>query len=389
MKQYKIYLLHAVLLGFTEMSFYIFGSLLFYLKTGSVINTLFFGLTLKAVALVIKSVLVKPFLKMVKSLGVIQVMVVSIFIWGAAAISLFLIKVTGLDSLFLFFMAGAVYAAAHSCYWMLSNAFGFKFIGQSKIPGQYSSYWQIATILAGASASLAGLFLHLDHNFLLLLFLMGCMLVASAIPLKYVMAPEVKVVSFNDCARVISVHGFWANINPEHDMTTVAVPLIILFTFGSLSKSIWISVTVALITMLFAYLVGHAKDRRSNKLPALGGITLALGMVAYGFIKSPLAFVVVGVLVGVGTSMVDTAREACAGRELTNNQDAIAGTIAIEFARSFGGFVGELTLIVSYIIVGSLWQPILILGAFSVLPKVFYAIKNIQAAKEPCLEPTI
>jgi len=134
MKQYKTYLLHAVLLGFTEMSFYIFGSLLFYLKTGSVISTLFFGLTLKAVALVIKSVLVRPFLKMVKRLGVIRVMVISVFIWGTAAVSLFLINVHSPDSLFLFFLAGVVYATAHSCYWMLSNAFGFQFIGSSNIP---------------------------------------------------------------------------------------------------------------------------------------------------------------------------------------------------------------------------------------------------------------
>jgi len=79
MKQYKTYLLHAVLLGFTELSFYIFGSLLFYLKTGSVINTLFFGLSLKVTALIIKSVLVRPFLKMVKAVGVIRVMVLILF----------------------------------------------------------------------------------------------------------------------------------------------------------------------------------------------------------------------------------------------------------------------------------------------------------------------
>lgn len=379
MKQFKTYLLHVVLLCFTEMSFYIFGSLLFYLKTGSVINTLFFGLTLKIVALIIKSVLVRPFLRLVKAVGVIRIMIISLFVWGASTVTLFLINVKGPDSLLLFFLAGVVYAAAHSCYWMLSNAFGFNYIGLSDIPGQYSSYWQIAVILAGASASLAGLFLHLDHNFLLLLLLMGFMLVASTIPLRYIISPEVKIVSFNDCVKVISVHGFFANVNPEHDLTTVAVPLIILFAFGSLSTSIYISVIVALATMLLAYLVGKAKDHHNNKLPMVGGLVSVFAMIAYGFIHTPVAFVIVGVLVGLSTSMLDTSREACAGRELTNNQDAIAGTIAIEFARSFGGFLGDLALIVSYLVIGSLWQPILILGAISVLPKVFYAIKNIQA----------
>lgn len=379
MKQYKIYLLHVFLQEFAEMSFFVFGSLLFYLKTSSVINTLFFGLTLKATALIVKSVLVRPFLLLVKFVGVTRIMTLSLLVWGLTLISFFFIHVKDTPSLMLFFLVGIIFSIFNSCYWMLSNAFGFKFLGLSNTPGQYSSFWQIIIVLSSASVSAIGLLLHLDHNFLLLLVVMGLMLVASILPLKYMIPPSVQVVSFDDCVKKLSSHGFWANVNPEHDMTTTGVPLIILLTFGSLSKSIWISILVALITVLFVYLAGMTKDNRNNKLAGLAGLALVAGLILYGFARTPLTFILVGVLVGASNSVVDTAREAGLGRELTNGQDAIAGTIAIEFARSFGGFLGELILVISYLITGTLWQPILIVGAITVLPKIFYALKNIAA----------
>lgn len=380
MKQYRIYLLHAVLQSFTEQSFYVFGSLLFYLKTGSVINTLFFGLTLKLTAVIVKSVFVKSFLQLVKSVGVVPIMIASLFLWSVSLGALFFIHADSHQGLVLFFLTGVVYSIGHSGYWMLSNAFGFSFIGLSKVPGRYSAYWQIAIILATLSASVAGLLLHLDHNFLVMLFLMGIMLVISIIPLRYIDSPPVTVVSFTECIQKISTHGLLSNINPEQTMRTTAVPLIILFTFGSLSKSIWISVVVAVVTMTCVYLAGRAKDHQNNITIGLAGVSLIIGILLYGFIHSPLAFVLIGILVGVSLAMVDTAREAGAGRELTNNRDAIAGTIAIEWARSFGGFIGMIILIIAYLITGTLWQPILVVGAFTLLPKISYAIKNIQSA---------
>jgi len=54
MKEYKFYLVHAAIQYFTEISFISFGSLLIYLKTGSILNTLIFGAMLKLTAMAVK-----------------------------------------------------------------------------------------------------------------------------------------------------------------------------------------------------------------------------------------------------------------------------------------------------------------------------------------------
>lgn len=381
MKEYKFYLTHAAIQYFTEISFISFGSLLIYLKTGSILNTLIFGAIMKLTAMVVKSFFVKPYLSFVKNTGVIKVMIGCLFLWGASLVGLFLIHADNNSSVTILYLIGVVYSLAHSGYWMLSNTFGFSYVGLSKTPGRYSSYWQIATIFPGIIAALAGLFLNIGNNFLGLLLLMGILLIVSIIPLGFLKAPEVRVVSFKDCVRKISTNGFWANVNPEYTMINVAVPLIILFSFGSLSKSIWVSVIVTIVTVIFVYFIGKSKDHKDNRLVGLSSVALIGGLIYYGLADSPMGFVVAGVVVGISMSMVDTSREACAGRELTNNHDPMAGTVAIEFARSFGGFLGELILIFTYLITGSLWQPILIFGAITILPKVFYAIKNIQVTR--------
>lgn len=381
MKEYKFYLIHVTFQNFTEVAFISFSSLLVYLKTGSVLETLIFGMMLKLVAMTVKSLFVRPYLGFVKRIGVIRIMTASLVLWGASLVGLFLIQPHGQLGIAAFFLAGIVYSVAHSGYWILSNALGFSYVGSSKTPGTYSSYWQIATIFPGVIAALAGLFLNAGNNFLTMFLLMGLLLIVSIVPLRFVTAPEIKAVSFRACIKHVSSLGFWSNVNPEYTIMNVAIPLITLFLFGSLSKSIFISAVVIIVTIVLVYLMGEMKDRKDNRLAGLSGLVMLGGLVYYGVAHSQLGFIVAGIIVGVTMSMVDTSREAGVGRELTNNQDPIAGAVAVEFARSLGGFLGYLILIIAYLITGSLWQPILIFGAVMTLPKVFYAIRNIQSAK--------
>lgn len=379
MREYKHYLLHAFLQNFTETGFFIFGSLLIYSKTRSLLLLLLFGMVKKSTDLLLKSLLVKQFLKFVQATSAIFVMKLSLFLWGVSLISLFLLDVHGGFSLVMLFVIAALYAVSNSSYWILSNAFMFEYVGGSALPGRYSSYLFMTITLSSLLAGLSGLLLNLNDNFVILFVLMGGMLLLSMFPLHYLKPLPVKVVSFKECLKKISPAAFWANVNPEHDLITTAVPLTILFIFGSLSKSATISALATLITIIFVYLVGRNKDSNSNRLVWMGVIALVSTLVLYGFIKTPAQFLILGVIWGISKTVVNTSREARLGREVFNSSEPIQATVVVEFARSFGGFISHSVLILTLAFAGSLWQPILMLGAVFVLPQVLYALKNIDS----------
>jgi len=378
MKAFKIYLLHGFLQNFTQTAFYIFGSLLLYVKTGSVLIVLIYGLIQSVVAVLIKSWLIEKYLKLVQRVGFIPTIGGSLLLNGISLIALFYLKIHGPLSLILLFSIGLVYSAGNASYWMLSNSLMFNYVGSSKSPGQYSAHYSTMTIISTGLAGFAGLFLNFQNNFLLLFILSGIMLVASIIPLHYITPPPIQVVSSRECIKKLSRGAFWANCNPDHQITTTAIPLIILFLFGSLSESIWINVTVALLTIICVYAVGKSKDRDNNRLLWFGAIALFLSFIFYGFIKTPTQFIILGVIFGIAGGIVGTAREARLGREVANTTKPIETTVAVEFVRSLGELIGSVILVGTFLLFGKLWQPILIIGCLAVLPKIIYALKNID-----------
>ncbi len=381
MKEYKFYLLHAFLQNFTQLAFFIFGSLLIYEKTHSIELTLLYSFLGQVSSVLIKSVFVGRYLRLVQRVGIVRVVAGTMLFGGICLTGLFFLNINGNSGIILLLLLGMVYGGINSCYWMLSNAFYFNYSGGSQTPGKFTSYNFIITLLAGTTVSLAALVLHLDHNFLLLFLLMGVFLLASIVPLKFLTPLPLQPVSFRKCLKTISKQAFWANVNSEHSFTTTAVPLIILFLFGSLGKSINISVIVALATMLLVYAAGKNKDKNSNVILWPSLFVVIILSIVYGFIQSPEAFVIVGIIYGLAYNMVDASRDACLSREVSNSQNPIQATVAVEFARSLGGLIGEGVLLSTYLIFHSLWQPVLALGVLFIIPKAFYALKNIAEMK--------
>ncbi len=305
----------------------------------------------------------------------------STMLLGAASlIGVFFIH-TGSFALVMLMSLGVLYSVANSCYWILSNAVYLSYAGKSDTPGKLTAYNFIATLLAATTVSLVAFFLHLDHNFLLLFILMGMFLLVSILPLRFLSPPVVEPVSFRECLKGISGLGFWANVNPEQTIVTLGIPLITLSLFGSLGTSINISVIVAIVTMVLIYGAGTSKDKNSNKIlwPAL--IVACTSAIAYAFIKTQEAFIVVGIVYSTSYSIVDAVREARLSREVSNGINAVQTTVAIEFARSIASLIGGTVLMTGYLIFHTIWQPLLILGVVFIILRAFYALKNIAEIK--------
>ena len=121
------------------------------------------------------------------------------------------------------------------------------------------------------------------------------------------------------------------------------------------------------------------KDLKDNRVLWLGIILALISLSAYGFIKTPLEFIIFGILIGLSENIIDTAREAGLGREVSNSSQPIEATVAVEFARSLGGVIAYIVLILTYLVFHSIWQPVMVLGALFIIPKAAYALKNIKA----------
>jgi hypothetical protein len=377
MKEYRYYLLHSFLQNFTQYAFFIFGSLLIYEKTQSIGLTLVYYLLGGIASVLVKSVFVKSYLRVVKKIGVVRTIAQTMVIGAISVAGLYFVNIQG-HGLILLMILGVIYSIANSCYWILSSTLYFNYSGISETPGKMTSYNFIATILASVTVSIVALVLHFDNNFLLLFIMMGLFLLASIIPLKFLTPPMVDPVSFKECSAQLSTAGFWSNINPEHTITTNGIPLIILGLFGSLSKSIDISIIVAIFTILLVYGAGKNKDRNSNRMlwPAI--IIVSITAIIYGFIKTPIAFIYIGIIYNLAYSIIDAGRDTGLSREVSNSQNPLQTTVAIEFARSVGGLIGNVVLIGTYLIFHTVWQPVLILAVLFTIPRAFYALKNIR-----------
>jgi hypothetical protein len=204
------------------------------------------------------------------------------------------------------------------------------------------------------------------------------MLIGSIFPLLKTHIPLNKNFNFTNSWKNLSWKAILANVNPDHNFVIFALPLFFVQFFGSIDISIWIVGTTAILSAIFTYYAGILKDAKRSSIYILAMIVNIAVWIGYGTLSSIGAFVILGILLNVSSSIIDAGREAKLSRETQNAQDTTETVIAMEFARSVGGVIGYLILIISFSLYLYIPQSIFLLGALFVLPRGLYAIGNVR-----------
>ena len=168
----------------------------------------------------------------------------------------------------------------------------------------------------------------------------------------------------------------WANFNPDHEIYVTAVPLAILLLSASLKLSININAIIAVFGIMLAYLAGSLKDRDRTWLVWWA---LAIGIVswgAYAFVKTPLGFIIPGVLISLCMGILTLYRESRMGPYMNQARSFLGATFAIEFMRSMGGLIATVLILLAYLIFNTLPKEFLAISWLFLIPLALYGVKK-------------
>jgi MFS family permease len=375
------YLIHAFLQNFTLYLFFAYGALLLYEKTSSILLILLFGIVMKATRLLVKSIGIHLWIPLANKIGLRTTVLWALLFRALAFIILFYISSSNNYFLYLFFLASILQGIGGAVYFSISGSLLWNMVGSTKLPGKYSAINNAVVKGAAILASLSGFLFVGQNSFLWLFILAAIFLVISVFPLKGFKLEKIEKPSFIECLKSISLQTFIANISPPRQLKDVALPLIILFAFSSLSTSVWISGGILIATIIFSFVAGHFKDL-GKKTPSIIALIAVMAIwIAFGFVKSPIMFLTLGALLGIFNPIIGIGRASRMSREISNRKKPLQSAIAVEFARSIGQMIAYATLIIAFIFTNTIPQFVLILNALFILPSGLYAIGKIDSKK--------
>src|SRR5579864_29385 len=157
---YRRYLVHSFLQNFAQSLFYAFGTLLLYNKTHSILVVLGYLFISKLSSVLAKAFLTKSLFRTIRSVGVVPVMGIGLLLMAAVFVGIFYLPLTSQISYLFLFLLALLNSLGILSYWVPSNAFLYGAVGNSAVPGRYSSFADIVATLAGIAAAGAGLFLN-------------------------------------------------------------------------------------------------------------------------------------------------------------------------------------------------------------------------------------
>jgi len=353
-----------------------FGILLFYTLTNSILAALLFFVIHYFSLVVVRSMGVSYFLRMVNAFGLKKIMLAGLGLSTLALGMLFYVQAGTLGLYIWLILIAVLKGVGETMYWTPSNTILFSFVGNTDQPGHYSAYGDMVRMLAGTLAALLGLGLHVQHlNFLTLFLIAAVLLMGSMIPLwKMEMPKTVRAVPFRQCLQELSPLAFLANIDVVSVLLTIGLPLIILFKFTSFSESVWVSAATAVALILSSYVSAIFTDKKNTSLVIFSFALLLLTWSFYSVAASALQIILLGISFGIFHQIISTRLEARLSREVVNAHAPIEATVSIEFARGLGLFIGASILLIAYLFTKSMPQSILLLGILFLIPKGLYAL---------------
>jgi hypothetical protein len=325
------------------------------------------------------------FISRLNEFGLKKAMTLGLVLIALADLGLFFIPSDINVSIFitLIFTLAAIRSFSANFYYTPANAVRFELIGLSQKPGYLSALVTNTGVFSGLVAVGVGLALSSEPSgFIYLFAISGASLFLSIIIMSNMVLPDISYTAkFPDYLKNISKKSFIAFTEFSHELQRTILPLVILFLFGTLTKSIWITALSSLGAILGVYGAGALKDRNNNILVIIAGLLVFISWFLYGFSIEPWHFVILGVLLGISTKVISTARDARFGREATNGVSAFEAIFSIEISKAISRLSILLFVLAVFIFSNTLPQILLVLGAFFMLPHIFYALGSIAKRK--------
>jgi MFS family permease len=378
---FKYYAIHTFLQSFSQSVLVTFGALFIYAKTGSIGIALaaeFAGITAD---LIIRSPFVEIWWNRWLGRRQVLAMMVGMAITALASMGIFFTDTSLASASFLLILLAGLSSIGTSVYWIPSNAAYFRAVGPSSTPGYTTSLLTILRIAAAILAAIVSLLLNAQNHFLVLLPILAIIALLSLIPLQKLRLPLEEPVSWKRSVTRMSKKSFWANFLGDNQLRTTGVPLVLVLLYGSFSKPAAIGALTLLFAAILGYFAGKLKDGNKSSLFTIALIGAIFVWIAYAFIKAPLAFVILGTLEYIFSTILNVGRDARLGREAANTGHFVESALAVELTRALGTMAGLLVLILAYWTMGSLPQFVLLTGILFVVPRGLYAIGILDELK--------
>jgi hypothetical protein len=378
------YFLYVILNNFTQSLFFAFGALLIFSKTHSILGVLIFNLAGDLAAVLTKSLGFGTVTRAVRDFKFVPVMIMALLMNVFSYGTIFLLKNNMQYFYFSLIMVAIIGNIGSAIYNVCGNTLMFEVIGNSSVPGFSAAQINILEILSGFLAVLVGIVLS-RYGLFNFAFLAGAlMLLISVMPLYGIPSPEMPRVSFRENIKTIPRSMLWANFNPDHEIQVSALPLVILLLSASLKLSVNINAVIAGFSIIFTYLAGFFKDRDGAWLVWLSLLVGAASWTAYVFVKTPLGFILPGILISFIMGIMTLYREARMGPFMKAIKSFWGGTFAIEFMRSLGSLAGTIIILSVYLIFKTLPKEFLAMSWIFLIPLAVYGAKrsNLSAGND-------
>lgn len=368
------FLLHRFLSKFAQSIGFVFGALLLYEKTHSVLAVLLLGLAEHTVSLLIKSAGLQIIIRIIRKVGARKVAAASLGIAGANACILYLLPFHTPQFYIIILAFACIHSIASSTYHVISNTLQYQSIGRAPAPRGKSAQFVIVQLGAGLSAGALGLLLN-SKDSLLLLFAFSAtatFLSMATFPRDAAFGP-LPDIRFRHTFRKVSPQGILANINPDHRLLHVGLPLFLALTFSA-ERSASVAGASAMITIVLAAAIGSANDRANRFALVLLACALIAGWASLAAAESLRSFTIASAAIGVASSLLTVNRESLLGTEVAGRSAPLEATLAIEFARHCGIWISHCLMLAIFLWRGTIPQQLFALGALFVIPKIAYCL---------------
>lgn len=373
------YFLYLVLNTFTQSLFFAFGALLIYSKTHSILWVLLYNLVAGITSVIVKSIGFNITVKNRHRWGFAQIMTVGLFLKILSFLAVFLLTNTTPSFYVILLCMGIAGNLGSAIYNTGNTTLALEVIGISEFPGFSAAQINILEILSGLLAIIAGVILNYYGLFNYLFLVGALMLFLSILPLYGIPSPKAPGSNFKSNFKTTPWSMILANFNPDHEIQVTGIPLIIFLASLSIHLSVEVNAAIAAFSIVFAYITGILIDKKNKQMIY---VTLFLGIIAwssYVFVKTPIGFIIPGIVITIVMSILTLYREARMGSYMQKKGDYLNNTFVIEFARSCGSLFATLLMLALYLIFNNLPKDILAMSWIFLLPLAWYGIQQTKA----------
>jgi len=370
------YFLYTILYTFTQSLFFAFGALLIYYKTDSVLWVLLFNIAAGVTSVLAKSIGFEVIVNSMRRWGLAPVMSFGLFLKIFSFLIIFFLTSANPNFYIVLLLMAVAGNLGSAIYNTGNTTLALEVIGISKFPGFSAALLNILEILGSIGAIVAGIILNY-YGLFNFLFLAGAfMLLISIFPLYGIPSPETPKIDFKSNFKTVPWSMILANFNPDHETQVTGIPLIILISSLSLHLSVEINALIAVFSIIFAYVTGKLIDKKNTNLIYITLIVAIIAWSSYIFIKTPLGFIVPGIIITLAMNILTLYREAHMGSFMEKNKSYLNNTFIIEFSRSCGSLFTTIVMLSLYLIFNTLPKNILAMSWIYLLPLAWYGLRQ-------------